>query len=130
MLLPRSKKPLEFDSNGTYDKAQWTEIARQSGPAARTGDSVRITKVEIEADRIVLDLNGGFSGGRKWYHGVRVSGGMGGGGDAGSHLERPQLQRARRHLHRGGVPQAPGAHQGGRDQEDAGSRCWISRNAA
>lgn len=80
VLLPRSKKPLEFDSNGTYDKAQWTEIAKQSGPAARTGDSVRVTKVEIEADRIVLDLNGGFSGGKKWYRGVQVSGGMGGGG--------------------------------------------------
>ena len=37
-LLPRSSKPLVFDVNNGYDKNQWTEIGRQSGPAARTGD--------------------------------------------------------------------------------------------
>jgi hypothetical protein len=77
VLLPRSKKPLELNATGSYDKAQWSQIAQQSGPAARTGDQVQITKVEIESDRIVLELNGGFSGGRKWYRGVHVSGGMG-----------------------------------------------------
>ena len=78
VLLPRSKKPLEFDSKGTYDRVQWSQIAQQSGPAARTGDQVQITKVEIESDRLVLELNGGFSGGKKWYRGVHVAGGMGG----------------------------------------------------
>ena len=76
-LLPRSKKPLEFDSKGTYDKQQWGLIAKESGPAARSGDSVQITKISIEADRIVLEINGGFKGGRKWYQGVNVTGTMG-----------------------------------------------------
>ncbi len=78
ILLPRSKKALEFNSDGTYDKKQWQEIARESGPAARTGDLVQITKISIEADKIVFEINGGFKGGRKWYQGVQVgvNGGM------------------------------------------------------
>jgi hypothetical protein len=75
-LLPRSSKPLVFDVNNGYDKNQWTEIGRQSGPAARTGDLVQITKVEIGDDKLTLQINGGFKGGRKWYQGVQI--GMGG----------------------------------------------------
>jgi hypothetical protein len=75
-LLPRSSKPLEFDARGQYDKNQWAAIARQSGPAARTGDLVQVTKVDIENDKIVLQINGGFKGGRKWYQGVQI--GVGG----------------------------------------------------
>jgi hypothetical protein len=73
ILLPRSKKALEYDSNGSFDKKEWAAIAKESGPAARTGDSVQITKVSIEGDKIVLDINGGYRGGRKWYSGVQVS---------------------------------------------------------
>jgi len=76
VLLPRSKKALEFESKGDYDKKQWQEIARESGPAARTGDLVQVTKIEIEDDKLVLQINGGFKGGRKWYQGVQI--GMGG----------------------------------------------------
>lgn len=72
VLLPRSKKALEFDSNGTYDKKAWGQIAKESGPAARTGDSVQVTKIILDNDRIVLEINGGFKGGRKWYQGVQV----------------------------------------------------------
>jgi hypothetical protein len=75
-LLPRSKKPLSFESSGVYDKKAWAEVAKQSGPAARTGDLVQITKVDIEDDKIVLQINGGVKGGRHWYDGVQV--GMGG----------------------------------------------------
>jgi hypothetical protein len=77
VLLPRSKKALEYDSTGTYDKKEWASIAKESGPAARTGDMVQITKIDIESDRIVLQINGGFKGGRKWYSGVQISGTMG-----------------------------------------------------
>jgi hypothetical protein len=77
VLLPRSKKALEFNSDGTYDKNEWASIARQSGPAARNGDQVQITKVMLDSDRIVLQINGGYSGGRKWYQGVQISGSMG-----------------------------------------------------
>jgi hypothetical protein len=76
-LLPRSAKPLEFEAGkGDYDKSQWAAIARVSGPAARNGDMVQVTKVEIDDDKIVLQINGGFKGGRKWYDGVQI--GMGG----------------------------------------------------
>jgi hypothetical protein len=78
VLLPRSKKPLEFNSDGTYDKKGWRDIARDSGPAARNGDLVEVTKLTIESDRLVLEINGGFKGGRKWYSGVQVAGPMGG----------------------------------------------------
>jgi len=75
-LLPRSKKALDFESTGSYDKSAWDAIARESGPAARSGDLVQVTKVDLEDDRIVLQINGGFKGGKKWYHGVQI--GMGG----------------------------------------------------
>jgi hypothetical protein len=77
VLLPRSRKALEYDSTGNYDKKEWAAIAKESGPAARTGDMVQITKIDIESDRIVLQINGGFKGGRKWYSGVQISGTMG-----------------------------------------------------
>ncbi|MGO9259045.1 MAG: hypothetical protein ACLQU1_22395 [Bryobacteraceae bacterium] len=78
VLLPRSKKPLEFNSDGTYDKMAWRDIARESGPAARNGDLVEITKLTIEGDRLLLEINGGFKGGRKWYQGVQIQGPMSG----------------------------------------------------
>jgi len=79
VLVPRSKKPLEFDAKaGTYDKQEWAAIAKESGPAARLGDTVQVTKVEIGEDRVVLQLNGGFKGGVRWYDGVRVQGPMSG----------------------------------------------------
>ena len=75
VLLPRSKKPLEFDSNGTWDKKQWDEASKQMGPAARTGDMVQITKINIEDDKIVLEINGGLKRGGHWYEHVQI--GMG-----------------------------------------------------
>jgi hypothetical protein len=78
VLVPRSKKPLEFDAQaGTYDKQAWSAIAKESGPAARTGDSVQVTKVDLFDDHIVMQINGGFRGGQKWYSGVQVDNGMG-----------------------------------------------------
>lgn len=79
-FLPRSKKPLPFEVEGTYDKQAWEAAAKQYGPAARVGDLVQVTKVSIEDDRIVLQINGGFKGGRKWYQGIAIGGGMGDGG--------------------------------------------------
>ncbi|MGA2134278.1 MAG: hypothetical protein ABSH50_18445 [Bryobacteraceae bacterium] len=81
-FLPRSKKALPFESSGTFDKKVWEAASREYGPAGRVGDLVHITKVGIESDRLVLQINGGFSGGRRWYDGAQVQGGMGGGGSA------------------------------------------------
>ena len=76
--LPRSKKPLEFDAgNGTWDKKKWDDVGRELGPAARIGDLVQVTHVEIDKDRIVLEINNGMKGGRgKWYDHLEV--GIGG----------------------------------------------------
>jgi len=74
-FLPRSKKPLEFESTGTYDKTKWEEIAKQLGPAARTGDMVQLTKVTLEEDKIAFEINGGLKSGRHWYDHVQI--GMG-----------------------------------------------------
>jgi hypothetical protein len=74
-FLPRSKKALPFESSGTYDKQAWEAAGKEFGPAARIGDLVQITKVSIDVDKLVLDINGGFKGGRKWYQGVQI--GMG-----------------------------------------------------
>jgi hypothetical protein len=77
VLLPRSKKPLDYDVKGAWDKNQWDAAARESGPAARTGDMVQITKLSIEEDRLILEINGGLkSKGGHWYDHVQI--GMGG----------------------------------------------------
>ncbi len=74
-FLPRSKKPLLFESTGTYDKKKWDEIGKELGPAARVGDLVQITKVTLEDEKILLEINGGMKGKKKWYENVEV--GMG-----------------------------------------------------
>jgi len=79
-LLPRAKKALPFESTGSFDKKEWQAASREYGPAGRVGDLVQITKVSIESDKLVLQINGGFNGGRKWYSGAQIGGGIGGGG--------------------------------------------------
>ncbi len=74
-FLPRSKKPLVFESTGTYDKKAWEEAGKQMGPAARVGDLVQITKVTIDEERLILEINHGPKGGQHWYRNVQV--GMG-----------------------------------------------------
>ncbi len=85
--LPRSKKALPMNADGTYEKSEWTAAGQEYGPAARVGDAVQVSKVSIESDRLVLEINGGFRGGRKWYQRVEVSAGtstrpLGGGNTA------------------------------------------------
>jgi len=74
--LPRSPKPLPFESTGTWDKQKWADAAQKFGPAARVGDQVQITKVTIEGDKILFEINGGMKGKGHWYDHVQV--GMGG----------------------------------------------------
>src|SRR5579862_386307 len=61
-ILPRSRKPLPFESTGTWDKQAWAEAGQQFGPAARVGDQVQITHVNIESDKILLEINHGMKG--------------------------------------------------------------------
>lgn len=75
--LPRSKKPLDFNSDGTFDKAGWAAAARELGPAGRIGDLVQITHVSIEKDMIVFEINNGMKHTGSWKDHVQV--GIGGG---------------------------------------------------
>jgi hypothetical protein len=54
VLIPRAKKPLPFESAGTWDKEAWEEANLSMGPAARVGEMVQITKINVENDRIEL----------------------------------------------------------------------------
>jgi hypothetical protein len=74
--LPRSRAALALDTKGVWDKPAWAEAGRKYGPAARVGDLVQITKVDIQDDNIVFEINGGFNAGKaKWYQHITV--GMG-----------------------------------------------------
>jgi hypothetical protein len=71
--LPRSRKLLTVDTTGKYDKKAWEAAAQQYGPAARVGDLVQVTRIEIDDDKIVFEINGGFnSGKKKWYQRIEV----------------------------------------------------------
>jgi len=75
VLLPRSKKTLEFASDGTWDKAAWQAAEKELGAAGRIGDLIQVTHVEIDKDRIILELNGGSKAKRKFLDHVQI--GMG-----------------------------------------------------
>jgi len=71
-ILPRSKDPLPFQSDGTWDKQRWTEAGQKFGPAARVGDLVQITKVSILGDKIIFEINGGTKAKGHWYDHIQV----------------------------------------------------------
>jgi hypothetical protein len=85
-LLPRSKKPLPFESTGQWDKQFWDQANREFGAAARVGDLVQVTHLNIENDKIVFEINGGMRGANRgsWEDHVQV--GIGG----VSPINRPQ----------------------------------------
>src|SRR5512143_1432303 len=60
VMLPRSRKALPFEENGTWDKKVWETAVRKDGPAARAGDMVQVTKVDVDDDAITLQLNDGM----------------------------------------------------------------------
>lgn len=72
--IPRSKTPLGFEADtGYWNQKGWQELGAQAGPAARTGDMVQITKVTVQGEYIILELNNGQKG--HWYDRVSVNGG-------------------------------------------------------
>ena len=75
VVLPRSKKALEFSSDGTWDHDVWEAAFKEFGPAGRIGDLIQVTHVEIDKDRIVLELNGGMKSGKRFLDHVQI--GMG-----------------------------------------------------
>ncbi len=76
--LPKSRKPLDVRTDGSYDKDQWNAAMKESGPAGRVGDLVQITHVDIERDSIILQINGGTRAKGSWKDHVQIGiGGMG-----------------------------------------------------
>src|SRR4051794_40157259 len=73
--LPKSKKPLPYEATGKYDAKAWEEIGKEQGPAARVGDLIQVTKVTLESDKILLEINGGVKSGRSWRDRIEI--GMG-----------------------------------------------------
>src|SRR5579885_153699 len=76
VALPKSKKPLDVHTDGTYDKQQWADAMKELGPAGRVGDLVQITHIDIEKDAIIFQINGGTRGKGSWKDHVQI--GMGG----------------------------------------------------
>lgn len=70
--LPRSKKPLEFNSDGTYDWQHWLDVGKQMGPAARVGDLVQVTHINIEKDTILFEINNGLRRKGAWKDHVQI----------------------------------------------------------
>jgi hypothetical protein len=75
--IPKSKKALPIDVSGKVDEGAWSEAQDEHGPAIRQGDLIQITKIEFEDKRLVLEVNGGFKGGKKWYERIQVAGSAG-----------------------------------------------------
>jgi hypothetical protein len=75
VMLPHSKKALAIHPDGTFDKAVWDDALLEGGPAARVGDELQITRVEILSNKIVFEINGGTKSGH-WYDHVQA--GIGG----------------------------------------------------
>jgi hypothetical protein len=72
LMLPRSKKALEYQMGKGFDRDKWDEAGKERGVAARPGDLVQITRVEIDDNKITFEINGGLKSGRKWYDNVSV----------------------------------------------------------
>lgn len=73
--LPRSTKPLDVNTDGTWDKQKWDDAGKQFGPAGRIGDLVQVTRVDIEKDSIIFEINGGMKKKGSWKDHVSI--GMG-----------------------------------------------------
>ncbi len=77
IALPRSKKPLEVNTTGEILKTNWDKAFEQRGEAAKVGDQIQFTKVTINKEDIVFEINGGLKDGRSWRDRIQV--GMGSG---------------------------------------------------
>ena len=70
--LPRSIKPLDVKTDGSFDKQQFDQAAKAYGPAGRVGDLVQVTHVDIEKDSILLEINGGLRKRGGWKDHVQI----------------------------------------------------------
>lgn len=78
--LPAGKVGLELNAQGEVDERKLRQQLANHGAAVPTGDTVQVTAVEFENNRIIFEINGGGRGRKKkWHQRVQVSvGGPGG----------------------------------------------------
>ena len=79
IMLPKAKRPLPVNEVGrAVQQDKWDKAAKELGPAAKPGDALQITRVEVNVDTVLLEINGGMKSGTKWYDRVQI--GMGSSG--------------------------------------------------
>jgi len=93
IILPNSRKALPFEENGTWDRKKWEDAVRRDGPAARPGDMVKVTKVDVGDDAITLQLNDGLQKKGSWRDKVHI--------DMGGVATGPQYPQASSQPHSG-----------------------------
>ncbi len=73
--FPMGHKGLVLKPDGTLapQPGELGKLLMQHGTAARPGDRVKITKVEIKDDKIVFEINGGPKKKKKWYQRIQFS---------------------------------------------------------
>ncbi|HEY0566461.1 MAG TPA: hypothetical protein VGC88_12800 [Terriglobales bacterium] len=78
--LPRGEKGVTLPANGRLEpgQAQIDEQLMRFGPAAKKGDKVQITDMEVTGKTIRFELNGGPRKKSKWYEHISVSANGGG----------------------------------------------------
>lgn len=78
VVFPMSKKPLEVSASSGFDPKKWAEAAQKSpAPAVKKGDQFQITRVAVNDDNIVMEINGGLKDGRSWRDRIQVGMGTG-----------------------------------------------------
>jgi hypothetical protein len=70
--LPRSIRPLDVKTDGSFDQQQFDQAAKAYGPAGRVGDLVQVTHVDIEKESILLEINGGLRKRGGWKDHVQI----------------------------------------------------------
>jgi len=75
-VLPAGRKGMTIRNRQFVSptQAEVNSLVETFGAAAKPGDRVQITKVDIKKDRIIFELNGGPQRKNKWYQHIEVSG--------------------------------------------------------
>jgi len=75
--LPAGKEGFHVSVGKPLEAEQLDRAVATHGPAINTGDNVQITKLEFRDHQIIVDVNGGGRGKRRWRDHIQV--GIGGG---------------------------------------------------
>ncbi len=70
--LPAGKKGFRIKAGEAVDEKALRQAVANSGPAASTGDTVQVTRLEFRDHEIVLDINGGGRQKTRWRDRIQV----------------------------------------------------------